>query len=210
MDNNFFNTHFNLLHLFILQFILLFIFINITYIPFKLILVILFYIFAFFNKKIKKTYFLFMFLSIVFFNLLSYEGKIIFEFSIFKITSLSLIKGIQKGLNIIGMVFLSLFCVQKDLILPSKLGNMIVIVFYYYQELLNNKSNINKNKKNIIKFIDENLFKVCPIKNILKAHNNNNIKVVKKTSIKGWFFMMSIISLNLLFIFLEKEIIWKN
>ena len=216
MKVNFFKKNFTPSHLFILQIVSLILFFSSSSIVLKSIQVFLFYILALLNsKRINIIYFIVTFFSIVFFNLMSYSGRVIYSIDIFNIVqfdiTLGALKiGIKKGLNIIGMIFLSLFCIQADLNFSIPFSKYISRSFTYYKKIVDfkTKNKIKKDnlgKKNIIltiNYIDSLLFSIFPPENFLRAENLKN--EVKKTSNLGFIFIFSFLSLNIIFLIYSK------
>lgn len=196
---NFFSKNFNPLHLIILYTFIVIPFFLINSLIYKFILVFIFYTLCILNnKKISLVYNMLVLLSVVFFNILIPSGKILYSINGFSITKDSLVSGLQKSLNLIGFVFLSLFCVQKNINLPSKLGKMLSSMFYYNQKI--NKIKYGKIKyKTFIHDIDNFLFSLSQDYEDRVEKNNNN------TTLTGYIFIFLLILLNYLLLYLEKN-----
>lgn len=104
------------------------------------------------GKKIRWIYFILMAASITIFNLFTPVGKVLFKVGPVPITLGALSSGVMKGLTIVGLVFLSLFSIRKDLVLPGRLGAMISRVFYYYERIFESRRRVDV--KEIISSID--------------------------------------------------------
>jgi heptaprenyl diphosphate synthase len=94
------------------------------------------------GKRIRPLYFIMLTAGVTFFNLLTPFGKVLFYIGFFPVTEGALRFGLFKGLTISGLVFISLFSVRKDLILPGKLGGVFAKLFYYFERLLEGKKKI--------------------------------------------------------------------
>jgi heptaprenyl diphosphate synthase len=91
------------------------------------------------GKKIKWMYFLIMVASITFFNLLTPIGRVLTSLGPFTITAGALENGVMKGFTIVGLVFISLFSIRPDLVLPGRLGGLLVRLFYYFERIVETK-----------------------------------------------------------------------
>ena len=122
--------------------------------------VVLFFVLTAIKKhgKIRWIPSLIILLSITFFSLLSPAGKVLFTLGSWKITSGALVSGLQKGLSLIGMVYISQFVVDKNFRLPGKFFSVIVYIFLIYDKLTAEKMAVKK--KNIISGIDEKLMSI--------------------------------------------------
>ena len=87
------------------------------------------------GKKLQPLYFLMMVTSITFFNLLVPWGRVLFRVGPLTITEGALTRGLLKSFTLIGLVFLSLFTVRKELRLPGRLGGLVTRVFYYLDRI---------------------------------------------------------------------------
>lgn len=73
--------------------------------------------------------------GIIFMNLLTPLGKILFSLGNFYITEGALKAGLQKTLVLIGLIYLSRFSVTRGLSFPGELGGTLARVFYYFEEI---------------------------------------------------------------------------
>lgn len=203
---NFFEENITGIHLFCLELFILPIFIILNNIYLRLSLVLIYLFFAKLNKKkVSLMYFLTMFTSIVFFNLLMPNGELLLKFWFIKVTKGALKDGVLHGLLIIGLVFISLFCSQKDLKIPSKIGMLLSQTLLYYQLILDKKKNKIKTGT-ILQDVDNFLDQIYSY----EATKNENIK--RKTTKKGYAFIFLVILLNMLFlsIFIAMNNLEKN
>lgn len=90
---------------------------------------------------------IFVFISIVFFSLLSPFGQILLSVGRFNITQGALESGIRRGIILCGTVFLSQLIISKDLKFPGKLGQMTAQIFVYLSLLTTTTRKTEKNDK---------------------------------------------------------------
>lgn len=91
--------------------------------------------------------------GIIFINLLTPLGRVIYKIGGFYITEGALRAGVMKALLLIGLIYLSRFSVSKGLKLPGKIGGLIGRVFYYFEEITARRGGFNR--KNLFVYLDE-------------------------------------------------------
>ncbi len=124
-----------LLVLFVLQGVLLL----------KAALVLLFALLAVLSgKRIRWLYFLLLAASITAFNLLSPLGRVLVRIGPLPVTRGALGSGLTKALTIVGLVFVSLFTVSRNLSLPGRFGAFLGRSFYYFERLYAEKKRIRR------------------------------------------------------------------
>ena len=74
-------------------------------------------------------------ISVVFFNLFTPEGLVLFSLGKFKVTLGAVQNGLHKSGVLLAMVFVSQYAVSRDLNLPGKAGGFLSRVFYYFDAL---------------------------------------------------------------------------
>lgn len=104
------------------------------------------------GKKIKWLYFVIMVGSITAFHILTPLGRVLLELGPIRVTQGALRLGLLKGFTIVGLVFLSLGTISRDLSLPGSLGGLIGRLFYYFERVLDTKSRIEA--KDLIPSLD--------------------------------------------------------
>jgi heptaprenyl diphosphate synthase len=97
------------------------------------------------GKRIRWAYFAILICAITVFNLLSPWGEVLIQMGPFVVTRGALQVGVFKGLTITGMVFVSLFAVSRDLMIPGPFGRLLGRTFYYFERLSSEKKNIRRN-----------------------------------------------------------------
>jgi heptaprenyl diphosphate synthase len=112
------------------------------------------------GKRISYLYFLILTLSISAFNLLTPWGSVLFTLGSFPVTRGALITGITKGVTISGLVFVSLFSVSRELVLPGRFGRLLGRSFYYFERLYSEKRRVRR--KSFLSDIDEILLSLFP------------------------------------------------
>ncbi|HKK64385.1 MAG TPA: hypothetical protein VJ967_00925, partial [Clostridia bacterium] len=68
-------------------------------------------------------------------QLLTPLGEVLTYIGSFPITAGALQQGLLRGLNLVGLVYLSRYAVSPGLPIPGKLGALLYRVFYYFEEL---------------------------------------------------------------------------
>jgi len=68
-------------------------------------------------------------------QLLTPLGEVLIYIGSFPITAGALRQGLLRGLNLVGLVYLSRYAVSPGLPIPGKLGALLYRVFYYFEEL---------------------------------------------------------------------------
>ena len=68
-------------------------------------------------------------------QLLTPLGEVLTYIGSFPITAGALRQGLLRGLNLVGLVYLSRYAVSPGLPIPGKLGALLYRVFYYFEEL---------------------------------------------------------------------------
>ncbi len=136
-------------------------FILITFLPFKLGLLVFYYFLAILNKKkVSLLYFLILSFFIISFETLIPAGKILFSIGPVKITALALNRGLRKAATLVGLVFISLSTIKKDLKIPGGAGIIFEKTFYYFEQFFQLRKKIRP--KEFIKSLDLALFSVFP------------------------------------------------
>lgn len=136
-------------------------FILITFLPLKLGLIIFYYILALLNKKrIRLLYFLILSFFIICFETLIPAGKILLSVGPVKVTSLALDRGLRKAATLVGLVFISLSTIKKDLRIPGGAGIIFEKTFFYFEQFFQLRKKIRP--KEFIKSLDQALFSVFP------------------------------------------------
>jgi hypothetical protein len=134
----------------------------------KLGLLLFYYCLSLFNKKhIRITYFLILSFFIVFFELMIPAGKILLEIGPVRLTDMALRRGVFKAATLVGLVFISLSTIRKDIRIPGGAGILFGKTFYYFEQLLQSKNRVKG--KRFIESIDRILFSIYPLR-----FNNEN------------------------------------
>ncbi len=98
------------------------------------------------NKKLKVFPSLIIFLSIVFFNLLTPSGRVLLNISSFTVTEGALFSGIEKAGVLLSMVFISQYALSKNLHIKGVIGFFINNMFHYFERLIEHKSKFSIKK----------------------------------------------------------------
>ncbi len=110
------------------------------------------------NGRVKIVPSFFIFISIVFFNLLTPSGKVYVYVGEFPLTQGALLFGIQKAGILLSMVFISQYAITRELALPGKIGFFINSMFYFFEHLTDHKTSFDVKKP--FKSIDSILLEV--------------------------------------------------
>lgn len=136
-------------------------FILVTFLPFKLGLLVFYFILTLLNKKkIKPLYFIILSFFIITFETMIPAGKILFSIGPVKITVLALNRGLRKAITLVGLIFISLSTIRKDLRIPGGAGIIFEKTFFYFEQFFLLGKKIRPGE--LIKSIDETLFSVFP------------------------------------------------
>lgn len=87
------------------------------------------------GKRLLYGYFLFMMASVTFFNILVPQGRVLFQIGSFAVTQGALMTGIYRGSTIIGLVFISLFSIRRDLYIPGRFGTLVGLTLRYFEHI---------------------------------------------------------------------------
>ncbi len=87
---------------------------------------------------------------LVFFHLLLPSGKLLWEINIvyfhFTLTQGALERGFGKAFFLLNLMQMSRFAISTELRLPGRLGQMMQLIFFYYQKLLNSPTKFCRTK----------------------------------------------------------------
>ena len=162
----------------------------------KAVQVFLFMFFTFLaGNKIKLLNSFLILTFIVFFNLLTPAGRVLFYFGIFPVTELALSNGIIKGLTFIGLFYISKSFIGRNINFPGTFGRLISRTFYYLNELTREKLS---SMKEPIKSLDEIMLKVY------YSPNKTGITDFVTTSPQGITFISALIIINTVFLLLYR------
>ena len=112
------------------------------------------------GKRIRYLYFVILTFSITLFHLLTPWGSLLFSFAGFPVTEGALLEGLTKGVTISGLVFVSLFSVSKELVLPGRFGRLLGKSFFYFESLYTEKRRIRR--ASFLSDIDDILLSLFP------------------------------------------------
>lgn len=90
----------------------------------------------------------------VLFSLLNPMGRVLFELGGMHVTEGALRSGLFRGLTVLGLLYLSRFCVRVDLKLPGALGMMIARTFFYLNRLLEAKKKLSASRRGWVEKLD--------------------------------------------------------
>ena len=88
------------------------------------------------GKSVKPGYSLVILLTIALFSLLTPMGKVLFRVAGLPVTDRALLMGGYRGLTVVGLFYVSRFCIRKDLELPGKIGGLLSRTLSYFHRFL--------------------------------------------------------------------------
>jgi hypothetical protein len=88
------------------------------------------------GKKIRIFNGLILFGAVLFFQLLSPRGAILWERGPFLITDGALEEGLLRGMTLLGLVNLSLISIRPGLVLPGKGGALLARTLFYFGQFM--------------------------------------------------------------------------
>lgn len=157
------------------------------------------------GKRIQFLYFVILLFSVTFFHLLSPLGRVLLELGPFIITEGALHSGMERGVGLIGMVFLSVASVRPELELPGHFGGLLGRTFYHFNRIIEGKSRIQY--KNFLESLDEFLMERFnpeeenfPCLVIKKDSETPIPRTVSKIAGVGWVITVNCIAWGLLFL----------
>lgn len=95
-------------------------------------------------------------------GLLNPLGEVFFSIAFFPLTLGALEQGLRRGLNLVGMVYISRCSISTALSLPGKGGRLLSRVLYYFEELttLRVNTSLHKRQKGLFSIIKERLLEI--------------------------------------------------
>jgi hypothetical protein len=87
---------------------------------------------AFSERRVLVLRALMILFFITFFHLISPAGRVLLAVGPLNITSIALRTGLHRGLTVLGLYYISQFCVREDLRFPGPLGRLLSRIFFYY------------------------------------------------------------------------------
>lgn len=112
------------------------------------------------GKRLRWLYFVVMVVSITGFNLLTPFGRVIARIGPLAVTDGALEQGLLKGFAIVGLVFVSLFAVRADLMLPGRFGGLVARLFFYFERILETRRRVVPSR--LVASLDEILLEIYP------------------------------------------------
>jgi hypothetical protein len=109
------------------------------------------------GKKFRLLPNLLMAGGIIFANLITPNGRVLFSLFSFPVTEVALENGISRAALLIGMIYLSRFSVRKNLMIPGRMGSLMALVFFYFDRIVEGE---RVTRGNIMDKIDEKLLAV--------------------------------------------------
>lgn len=145
------------------------------------------------GKKFKLLPNLLMAAGIIFANLMTPNGKVLFRVFYLPVTQGALEHGISRAALLIGMIYLSRFSVRKNLVIPGRMGSLLALVFFYFDRIVEGE---RISRGNIMERIDE---KLLAVQNLSVLHEDLSKTIALKGSegrlilpvvlfISSWFF----------------------
>jgi hypothetical protein len=98
------------------------------------------------GKKIKVLPLVSVSFGIFLFNFLSPQGKILFRIFNFPITKGAFIRGADRTVTVVGLIYVSRLTIRSDLRLPGRIGTLISAMFLYFEKLMETRIDFKKPK----------------------------------------------------------------
>ncbi|MDC7223570.1 MAG: hypothetical protein PQJ60_07490 [Spirochaetales bacterium] len=99
------------------------------------------------GKKIHVFSGFFLFASVLFFQLLSPRGEILWEGGPFAITRGALEEGLIRGMTLLGLVNLSLISIRPGLRLPGEGGALLARTLFYFGQFMDMRDRLREIKQ---------------------------------------------------------------
>ena len=130
------------------------------------------------GKRLLISYFVFLIFTVTFFHLLIPQGRVLLSIAQLSITEGALFAGLYRGLSIIGLVFISLFSIRRDLQLPGTIGRLIGVTLRYFEQIYEYRKSARLN--HLVKYLDKVLFDIeqLPFKLSTEAATRISVKDV--------------------------------
>ena len=109
---------------------------------FLLVLLILLYLSG---KKFRPLPNFLLFSSILFFQLLSPSGEVLWQAGVFMVTREALEKGLMRGMTLVGLIFISLISVRPGV--GKKKETLLARTFYYFSCFMESRDFLIKGEK---------------------------------------------------------------
>ncbi len=189
--SGFFKKHISAHHLFLCGLLIIpaFLFTDMIILKIAQTLVFLAMVFLV-GKRIRILPPLILSASVVFFNVLSPFGEILFSIGPFPVTRGALEAGILRAVTLVGLVFLSQFAVRPDLSIPGRFGMLLAKVFFYFERIT--ESGKSFDRKNIMKSLDSILLSAYASGIDVTERSRNLVK----TSFPGWMAISALFLFN--------------
>ena len=96
------------------------------------------------GKRLRWGYFIILLSSVTFFHLLTPLGRVLMEIGPLRVTEGALIRGLNRGLGLLGMVFLSVAAVRPEVKLPGRFGSLLSRTFFYFDLVIESKEKLSR------------------------------------------------------------------
>jgi len=166
--------------------LLLLAFILQTHITIRIAEVLLFLILARYSgKRIWYTYFLLFCAAIFLAQIFSPSGKVLWHWGKLVITQGSLSIALRRSVYLLGFLFISLFSIRSDLVLPGHWGAIIAKTLYYYDMFLAEKYIYRGNKLSSV------LIHIFEKRYHMQQNPRHPVGALRTTK-RGWFFLLTL------------------
>lgn len=123
------------------------------------------------GKRVRITYFAILTVSVTLFELFVPWGKVLISVGRWQITQGALLRGIDKGLTVSGMVFISLAAVRRDLRFPGRVGAALGETLYRFEGIFEYRGKIDRRR--FLSSLDELLFEQFDPSSLEKSRTIN-------------------------------------
>ncbi len=139
-----------------------------TSIPFKIVHIVLFGLLSvYLGKRVRIMPGMLIVAAVTAAQLLIPLGEVLLYIGSFPITAAALEQGLERGLNLVGLVYLSRYAVSPRLPIPGRVGALLYRVFFYFEELTayriirDRNAGFKQNIKQALLGIDEFLLRLA-------------------------------------------------
>jgi hypothetical protein len=145
-------------HLFLVGLLVLPAFLFQSSLPLKWVQILLFMgLSAAAGKRVRLLPNLIMITGIVAANLLTPVGRVLWSAAGIRITLGALENGLDRAALLIGMIYISRFSIRKGFCLPGRFGELLSLVFFYLERILEGE---RLSRGNLIEKIDQRIISV--------------------------------------------------
>jgi hypothetical protein len=141
------------------------------------------------GRKLKLIRLIIVSAGVILFNLFQPAGKVLFYVVSFPVTKIALESGSHRALTVVGLVYISFFCIKTNLNLPGFVGRLLSRTFSYFNQLVRYKW---EKGKGIIENLDSLFFQLKQWEKEPTV-NNKRTQGAQRTRLTGFTFLILIL-----------------